>query len=226
MARTARTTATASTVIGYVRVSTAEQADSGLGLAAQRATIEAEAARKGWTVAAIYEDAGVSGKSLSGRPALADALDALDRGEASALIVAKLDRLSRSVHDAAGLLDRASRKGWGLIAADLGVDTTTPSGEAMANVMATFAQLERRLIGERTKAALAAKRAQGTKLGRPATLPATVVGRILAEHAAGSGWSAIARGLNADGIPTAQGGKAWYPATVRYVHDANAQQEG
>ena len=221
MARGTRNRTSSPTVIGYVRVSTTEQAGSGLGLAAQRATIEAEAAGKGWTVATIYEDAGASGKSLTGRPALAEALDQLDRGEAGALIVAKLDRLSRSVHDAAGLLDRAGRNGWGLIAADLGVDTTTPSGEAMANVMATFAQLERRLIGERTKAALAAKKAPGAKLGRPATLPTAIVGRIMTEHRNGAGWSAIARGLNTDNVPTAQGGKQWYPATVRYVHDAN-----
>lgn len=208
------------TVIGYVRVSTAEQADSGLGLAAQRATIEAECSRRGWTLLHVHEDAAASGKSLAGRPALSEALEALDSGQAGALVVAKLDRLSRSVHDAAGLLERAGRRGWALVACDLGVDTTTPAGEAMANVMATFAQLERRMIGARTRDALAVKRAQGVRLGRPATLPAEVVERIVAEKVAGAGWSAIARMLNAEGVPTAQGGREWYPATVRYVHQA------
>ncbi|MCX6464730.1 MAG: recombinase family protein, partial [Pseudonocardiales bacterium] len=141
-----------------------------------------------------------------------------ETGTAAALVVAKLDRLSRSVRDAAGLLDRAHRAGWALVAADLGVDTSTPAGEAMANVMASFGQLERRMIGARTRDALAAKRAAGVRLGRPSTLPAEVVERIVRERDAGAGWSAIARALTADDVPTAQGGAAWYPATVRKVY--------
>lgn len=215
MART-RKTAPAGTAIAYLRVSTADQAEHGAGLDAQRATVEAEAARRGWDLVAVHVDEGISGKSLD-RPGLADALAAVETGAAAALIVAKLDRLSRSVQDAAGLLDRAQRAGWSLVAADLGVDTSTPAGEAMANVMATFGQLERRMIGARTRDALAAKQAAGVRLGRPSALPETVVRRILDEHAAGHGWSAIARGLNADGVPTAQGGARWYPASVRKV---------
>jgi len=212
-----RNTPDPTTFVAYIRVSTSEQADSGAGLAAQRATIEAEAARRGWTLAAIYEDAGASGKSLSGRTALAEALSDLDRGDAAGLIVAKLDRLSRSVADAAELLDRAQRAGWALVACDLGVDTSTPTGEAMANVMSSFAQLERRLIGQRTREALAAKRAQGVRLGRPRTLPAEVAARIVSDRRGGLGWSAIARALDSEGVATAQGGARWYPATVRSV---------
>lgn len=180
-------------------------------------TIEAECARRGWTLVAVFEDAGASGKSLDGRPQLAEALNAVETGVAAALVVAKLDRLSRSVQDAFGLLDRARRASWSLVAADLGVDTSTPAGEAMANVMATFGQLERRMIGQRTREALAAKRAAGVRLGRPSTLPAAVVQRIDSERAAGGSWSAIARGLAADNVPTAQGG-TWYPMTVSKVH--------
>lgn len=215
--RTRRVSAPTGTAVGYIRVSTDEQADSGAGLAAQRTTIEAECARRGWTLVAVFEDAGVSGKSLDGRPELAEALAAVETGQAASLVVAKLDRLSRSVQDAAGLLDRAQRAGWSLVAADLGVDTSTPAGEAMANVMATFGQLERRLIGQRTREALAAKRAAGVRLGRPSILPAAVVERIVTEKAAGSSWSAIARGLDSDQVATAQGGR-WYPATVSKVH--------
>ncbi|MGH3180994.1 MAG: recombinase family protein [Streptosporangiaceae bacterium] len=97
------------------------------------------------------------------------------------------------------------------------MDTTTPQGAAMAQVLAVFAELERRLIGERTKAALAVRRAQGVRLGRPPTLAPNVVARILKGRGAGATWSAIARELNEDGTPTAQGGRRWYPATVRYV---------
>lgn len=212
-------TAPPNTAVGYLRVSTAEQAESGAGLAAGRATLEAEAVRRGITLVAIYEDAGVSGKSMDGREGLADALHAVEVDRiAAALMVPKLDRLSRSVQDLAGLLDRAQRQRWALIAADLGVDTSTPAGEAMANVMASFAQLERRLIGQRTREGLAARRAEGVRLGRPSTLPAAVVARIVTAHDGGAGWSTIARDLNDDRVPTAQGGTTWYPATVRKVY--------
>jgi len=205
-------------IVGYIRVSTDEQAVSGLGLAAQRVAIEAEAVRRGLPMLAVRADEGIFGKSTANRPGLAAALADLDAGRGSVLIVSKLDRLSRSVHDATGLLLRAERAGWGLIALDVAVDTTTPQGAAMTQVLAVFAELERRLIGQRTKDALAVKRAQGVRLGRPPTLPADVVRRIVAEHDAGSSWSAIARGLDADVVPTAQGGARWYPATVRTVY--------
>lgn len=203
-------------VIGYIRVSTTEQAQSGLGLGAQRAAIVAECERRGVELLDVVEDAGLSGKNLA-RPALAAVLDALDAGRGSILMTSKLDRLSRSVRDAADLLERSSQRGWKLVALDLGIDTCTPSGEAMANILATFAQLERRLIGQRTKDALAQKRAQGVKLGRPRTVPDEIRDRIIAEHDAGRSWSAIARGLDEEKIPTAQGGQRWYPATVRAV---------
>ncbi len=87
------------------------------------------------------------------RPALTTALADLDAGTGSVLMVAKLDRLSRNVHDASGLLQRAQHSGWDLVALGAPVDTTTPQGAAMAQVLAVFAELERKLIGERTKAA-------------------------------------------------------------------------
>ena len=152
--------------IGYIRVSTDEQAASGAGLAAQRAAILAEAERRGWQLVDVIEDAGYSGKSMK-RPGIAAALDALRQKRADTLVVAKLDRLSRSMLDFAALMDRASHEHWALVALDLGVDTTTPSGEAMANVMATFAQFERRLIAQRTRDALAQ-----TALGGRASGPA------------------------------------------------------
>lgn len=204
-------------VVGYVRVSTVEQADSGLGLDAQRAAITAGCARRGWRLVEVFTDAGVSGKSLSGRPGMAAALSACDSGQASALMVSKLDRATRSVMDAAALLDRAAKRGWSLVALDLGIDTSTPTGELIASVMAACAQWERRAIGARTREALAAKRAAGDRLGRPAVLPSGVVARICDRHLAGVGWTAIATELNADGTPTACGGARWYPSTVRAV---------
>lgn len=204
-------------VVGYVRVSTEEQADSGAGLEAQRRTIRAEAARRGWTLLNVYQDAAASGKSLTGRPELQAALRAVEGGGAAALVVAKLDRLSRSLVDFAALMDRSRKRGWAMVALDLGVDTTTPSGEMMANVLAVFAQFERRLIGQRTKDALAVRKAQGVKLGRFKGAPADVRARIAQMHAAGESLSAIARQLNADAEPTAQGGELWHASTVRQV---------
>jgi DNA invertase Pin-like site-specific DNA recombinase len=207
-------------VVGYCRVSTDEQAVSGLGMAAQEAAIRAECDRRRLDLLAIHADAGVSAKNLE-RPALTAALGELDRGRGSVLMVAKLDRLTRSVHDATGLMLAADRAGWGLVALDVAVDTTTPQGAAMAQVLAVFAELERRLIGERTKAALAVKRSQGIRLGRPPVLAADVVERIISEANSGASWSAIGRGLDADRVPTAQGGARWYPATVRAVYLAH-----
>jgi DNA invertase Pin-like site-specific DNA recombinase len=203
-------------VIGYTRVSTDEQASSGAGLAAQRAAILAEAERRDWKLVEIIEDAGYSARDLH-RPGVQTALEALREKRADTLVVAKLDRLSRSILDFAGLMDRATHEHWALVALDLGVDTTSPAGEAMANVMATFAQFERRLIAQRTKEALAQKRAAGVRLGRPRQLADRVRRRIVAERVAGRTLAAIADSLNMDAVSTAQGGRRWYPSTVRAV---------
>ena len=146
------------TMIGYLRVSTEEQANSGLGLEAQRETIQRYADAQGWDVV-WHEDAGLSAKSLD-RPQLQAALDRLDaspkRRDVDGIVVAKLDRLSRSVVDFAGVLELARARRWALVAIDLGVDTSTPTGELVANVMMSVAQRERRVIGERTSAAMQA----------------------------------------------------------------------
>lgn len=205
-------------IIAYIRVSTDEQVDSGAGLAAQRASIAAEAARRGWSIDDLefIEDAGFSAKNLR-RPGLTDALERLKAGEASILLVSKMDRLSRSLLDFASIMQRAQREGWALVALDSPADLTTPSGEAMAGVMAVFAQLERRLIGERTKAALAQRRAAGVTLGRPRRLPSAVAARIVEARASGVSYRKIADDLTAEGVATAQGGKRWHASTVRAV---------
>jgi DNA invertase Pin-like site-specific DNA recombinase len=203
-------------VIGYVRVSTEEQSTSGAGLAAQRAAIEAECLHRGWHLVEVIEDAGYSAKDLK-RPGVQVALETLQQGDAGALVVAKLDRLSRSMIDFTTVMATASKQGWALVALDCAVDTSTPAGEAMANVLATFAQFERRLIGQRTREALAAKRASGVRLGRPVSLPSAVSKRIASERKAGRSLAAIADMLNEEQVPTAQGGRQWWPSTVRAV---------
>ena len=87
----------------------------------------------------------------------------------------------------------------------------------MAHLLATFGQFERRLIGQRTKEALAAKKASGVQLGRRPNVSSSVVRRIQRRRAHGDSLRAIADSLNHDKVPTAQGGKEWYAATVRHV---------
>ena len=203
-------------VIGYVRVSTEEQAMSGAGLQAQRAAIAREARRRGWELVETIEDRGYSAKDLR-RPGVQEALRALEAGDAKALVVAKLDRLSRSMLDFASLMATAQKQHWALVALDVAVDTSTPAGEMLVNVLATFSQFERRLIGQRTKEALAAKKAQGVRLGRPPVLPRAVELRIKRARDRGDSLQKIADGLNASAVPTAHGGKRWHAATVRGV---------
>jgi DNA invertase Pin-like site-specific DNA recombinase len=200
-------------MVGYVRVSTEEQASSGLGLEAQRKAIRQAAEHRGWTLGRIHEDAGLSGKSLE-RPGLEAALSDVSTGKADGLVVAKLDRLSRSLLDFASLMERSRRERWALVALDLALDTSTPQGELMCAVLASFAQFERRLIGERTKAGLAVKRSQGVKLGRERTIPDDVYRRILAMRDDGLSFRTIAAQFNVEGVPAGQGGQ-WYGSTVQ-----------
>jgi DNA invertase Pin-like site-specific DNA recombinase len=205
-----------SRVIAYVRVSTEEQGTNGVGLKAQMEQIQAEIDRRAWVLSAVHEDV-LSGRHLN-RPGLQSALEALEAGDADGILVAKLDRLSRSLIDFASLLARAQARGWNLIALDLGVDLSTPHGEFLANVMASAAQWERRIIGQRTKDALAVKRAQGVRLGRPASIPPKLRARIKTMRTRkGMTLQAICNQLNAEGIPTARGGVEWRPTSLRAV---------
>ena len=202
--------------VGYIRVSTEDQADSGAGLEAQRTAIQEQCQRRGWDLVTIHADT-ASARSLASRPGLARALADIDQGAASALVVAKLDRLSRSLLDFSALMERSRKKGWALVALDLGVDTTTPSGEMMANVLAVFAQFERRLIGQRTREALAVKRLQGVRLGRrPVIMPATMT-MIRKARSRGQTLAAIAALLDRESVPTAHGGQRWHVSTVQAV---------
>ena len=202
-------------VLAYLRVSTGEQADSGAGIEAQRQAILAEAERRGWSIVEFIEDTGFSGKTTN-RPGLRLALDMLTRGDANVLVVSKMDRLSRSLLDFLTIMGEAERQGWALIALDSPADPSTPAGEAMASVMMAFAQLERRLIGQRTREALAVKRAAGVRLGRPPSIDASIARRIRRERKSGRTLREIAQRLNADGVPTARGGR-WYASTLQRV---------
>lgn len=199
-------------VIGYVRVSTNKQ---DIGPEVQIAALRAEADRLGWELDLRRENA-ASAKTLKNRPVLAQALADLKAGKADALAVSKLDRLSRSVADFAGLLETATRQHWALICLDLGIDTSTITGAAMAQVTCTFAEMERKKIAERTREGMAKIKATGKHMGRASVLPQATVDRIHRERTAGLSYAKIAAALNDEGIPTATG-RTWHASTVRQV---------
>jgi DNA invertase Pin-like site-specific DNA recombinase len=203
--------------IGYMRVSTQEQARHGVGLKAQRRALEAWAERQGVELRLLYER-GCSGKRGAKRPKLDAALASLHAKDGpEGLVVAKLDRLSRSTVDFGLVLEKAQKRGWRVVLLDMDVDTSTPQGEMLAGMLVVAAQFERRLIALRTKDALAVKKAQGVHCGRSSTLELDTRRRILGDKARGFSNANIARSLNEDLVPTGQGGKRWHASTVGYV---------
>lgn len=199
-------------VIGYVRVSTSKQ---DVGPEVQKAALKAEAARQGWRLT-VYEEHAASAKSLRNRPVLAKALDHLKTGRFDALAVSKLDRLSRSVADFAAMLETAQKQKWALVCLDLGIDTSTITGAAMAQVTCTFAEMERKKIAERTSGAMRQKAAAGQHMGRRSRLSLDTVQQIVSAREAGDSLADIASALNNAGVPTATG-KTWHASTIRQV---------
>jgi DNA invertase Pin-like site-specific DNA recombinase len=215
--------ATFANAIGYLRVSTDDQAESGLGLEAQRASITAAAARLHLSLTRVVIEAGVSGAlALTERPALLDAVSALGRGEV--LLVAKRDRLGRDVLEVALIEKSIAARGARVVsAAGEGTDNDEPNSLLMRRLMDSFAEYERLVIRARTKAALAAKRARGERIGNlpfgvqlaedevhlePAPVEQRLLARIRALRDQGLTTRQIAADLNAEGHRTRRG-TAW-----------------
>ena len=186
----------------------------GAGLEAQRHAIAATCRRHGWLPLERLEQAGPRANGRT-RPGVQEALRALAHPDPKALVATKQDTLPQLLLDLAALIASAQTQGWALVALDCAPQPTRPAADP--NLLATFAPFERRLISQRTRQALASKRSQGVRLGRPPTIAAHVIDRIRRERAAGNSLAAIANALNNDRVPTAQGGRRWYPATVRYT---------
>lgn len=162
-----------SEVAAYLRVST-EQQSLGESLNGQRDGIAAEVARREWVLAHVASDHS-SGRSMRRRPGLTSILDRLDDGEFSALVIWRLDRLSRSVRDTYDVMERATKKKWSLVCLDPAIDMTTPYGQLFAGLAAAFSQFERELIGQRQRESIAARKAAGTYKGpQPLVSPAAV----------------------------------------------------
>jgi len=155
----------AARAVAYLRVSTDKQADKGCSLDAQRAKVEAYAALYDLQLVDVVVDAGVSAKSLD-RPGLARALDMLRRGDADALLVVKLDRLTRSVRDLGDLVSGPFAPGKAaLLSVGEQIDTRSAAGRLVLNVLASVSQWEREAIGERTSTAMQHMKAEGRFLG-------------------------------------------------------------
>lgn len=205
--------------IVYTRVSTGRQEQDGHSLDEQARRLTAAAEQDGYRVELVAETG--SGKSVKGRPQLVAALARLDAGQAAALYVLDLDRLSRSVADFAQLLERAQRRSWRVRVLGVGsVDTATPEGRLILHTLSAAAEYERAMTAQRVTRQHEARRQRGERWGvttgpKP-LLPAAVRERIAAERAAGRSLRAIAAGLTQDGIPTAKGGR-WQAETVAAI---------
>lgn len=203
-------------VIGYVRVSTDEQAISGLGLADQETRIREMAKPHHWRVVQMIRDEGLSAGTLE-RPGLIRALGLLAAGRADALVVAKLDRLTRSTIDFGFILEWFKAASRTLVLLDLGVDTSTAGGELVANVICSVAQWERGVISERTRAALGELRAQGKPVGRPAVADDPALRERIRAMREDEGLTLrqIAQRLNDESVPTMRGAGMWQPSAIQ-----------
>lgn len=200
-------------VIGYVRVSTQEQASEGVSLEAQEAKLWAYAALYELDLVAVVADAGQSAKTLE-RPGLQQVLATLDAGEAEGVLVAKLDRLTRSVRDLGALLEGYFGSRFALLSVADQVDTRTAGGRLVLNILTSVAQWEREAISERTKIALAHKKAQGVKLGAPAFADQVAIARMRQLRFEGKlTLRSVANTLNAEGFATQKGGP-WHASSV------------
>lgn len=202
--------------LGVARVSTDDQVENGHSLDAQDGRLREEAERRGANIELVPIPAR-SGKKMS--PELRQVLDRLARGEADGLMVAKLDRLSRSVAVTSDVIAAAQQQGWNIVIADLGIDLSTWQGRSMAHMLATFAEVERELMSDRTKEGLRIAKAKGKHLGRPALVANDVVRRIVFERENGRSYRAIAADLSTSGVLSPEGRVVWQESTVRRIFD-------
>lgn len=209
---------TAEKALLYARVSTQMQVEDGVSLGAQERQLIQAAEMYGFTSHEVVLEEGRSGKNVSGRPKLIDALKQLDEGKAGALIVTRIDRLARSTKDFLDIVDRAGKNGWRLIMLDLNLDTSTYQGRFVVTIMSALAEMERGIIAERAKDIHKDRREQGVvwgkDMGPKPTYPPQVREQLLMRRRKGMSYQMIADTLNQDGILASRGG-TWYASSVR-----------
>ncbi|MFZ5492654.1 MAG: recombinase family protein [Pseudomonadota bacterium] len=187
----------------YLRVSTDGQTTLN-----QRRELEAVAERAGWQIVEVYEDAGISGaKGRDQRPAFDRLLKDAARRRFDVIAAWSVDRLGRSLQHLVGFLDEVHQLGVDLYLHQQGIDTTTPAGKALFQMMGVFAEFERAMIRERVHAGLSRARAQGKRLGRPTIDADTAAAITAALRAGGAGLHKIAK-AHGVGVSTVQRLKA------------------
>ena len=203
MARKTETTSTRTRTVAYIRVSTDKQAEHGISLEAQRAKLESYAALYDLDLVAVEVDAGLSASTLD-RPGLQSALAMLRTRKASALLVVKLDRLTRSVRDLGELVEGyfGAGKAASLLSVGDQIDTRTAAGRMVLNLLTTVAQWEREATAERTSAAMQHKASAGEYTGGKVLYGFTLApcGVLLVEDASEQAVLAQARELHASGL--------------------------
>lgn len=203
-------------LIGYIRVSTLDQADeASYGLPAQVAALQRWAEAAGHELITVVPEVASTRNParMFGRLAVEAALRA---GLADAMAVRDLDRASRSTLDGAELTARATSHGWRIVGTD-GTDTADPEQEFLVNIRLARAQEERRLISRRTREGLEIARTRGAKVGRPKLISRAAERRIVKLRREGMSPGAIANHLTAKKIATPGGGFRWHASTVRAV---------
>lgn len=207
----------------YSRVSTQLQVNDGVSLDVQERQLIQAAETAGFEDYELVREEGRSGKSISGRPALTDALKRLDSGEAHALFVTRIDRLARSTKDFLNIVDRANTNGWRLVMLDLNLDTSSYQGRFVVTIMSALAEMERGIIAERQRDVHKDRRERGIVWGKDMgpknKTPEEIRSRISSERSSGLSFRQIAEGLNRDQIPT-QNRRKWHPTTVKNLLDS------
>lgn len=207
----------------YSRVSTQLQVNDGVSLDVQERQLIQAAETAGFEDYELVREEGRSGKSISGRPALTDALKRLDSGEAHALFVTRIDRLARSTKDFLNIVDRANTNGWRLVMLDLNLDTSSYQGRFVVTIMSALAEMERGIIAERQRDVHKDRRERGIVWGKDMgpknKTPEEIRSRISSERSSGLSFRQIADGLNRDQIPT-QNHRKWHPTTVKNLLDS------
>jgi DNA invertase Pin-like site-specific DNA recombinase len=212
----------------YARVSTQMQVQDGMSLSAQERTLRQAAELAGFKSVELLREEGRSGKSIKGRPVLRDALGRLSSGDANALFVTRIDRLARSTQDFLTIVDHAHKYNWRLVMLDLNLDTSSYQGRFVVTVMSALAEMERGIIAERQKDIHKDRRDRGLvwgkDLGPKQRISEELRQRIKDDRARGLSLREIARGLDADGLKTAYGGK-WTASTINYVLNENTEEQ-
>lgn len=202
-------------MVGYIRVSTEDQARDGVSLSAQQAKLEAYCVVKDWTLVEMVRDEGLSAKSLK-RPGLQHLLAMVQARQVDVVVIAKLDRLSRDVRDVYALVELFDKTDVALVSLQESLDATTATGRAMIGMLAVMNQLERELIAERTKDAMQHLKAEGERYCHAVFEDAETLALMQQYRSAGLSYQAIADALNAVGVPSTLGGR-WLANAVRRI---------